>query len=225
MTWLKESLGCPEAELHTKLRGNILHLLCETREPLNQGTVLLRLVRALLNDRDHGRLQHSYPQVYQIYLYSRLPGQANPEWTAPLYLNRLERHLAQLVLESQDEADLKAAQSLLADYTHDHPDLLSSEGGSSAMVLSNLSLARKGDPDAIAWYLSETLSALDVGVWVSIKAIPGTAHLRRTAITIDDALAKPRLNQRLCPPKRRLGIPLFRASGFCVRPPIAQILP
>jgi hypothetical protein len=188
LAWLKESLECPGAELHTKLRGNILHLLCETSEPLDQGTVLLKLVRALLDDRDQGRLQQAYPQVYQIYLYSRLVGQAKPEWTAPLYLNRLERHLAQLVLESQDEADLKAAQVLLADYSQDHPDLLSSsEGGSGAMVLSNLSLARKGDPDAIAWYLSETLSALDVGVWVSIKAIPGTAHLRRTAITIDDA--------------------------------------
>ncbi len=190
LTWLKKSLGCPESELHTKLRGNILHLLVETPEPLVQGTVLLKLVRALLDDRKHGRLQHAYPQVYQIYLYSRLTGEANPEWTAPLYLNRLERHLAQLVLESQDEADLKAAQSLLADYAQDHPDLLSGSEGGGAMVLSNLSLARKGDPDAIAWYLSETLSALDVGVWVSIKAIPGTAHLRRSAITIDDAPAE-----------------------------------
>lgn len=184
--WLKEHLGQPDVDLHLKLRGNILHVLCETAQGLDQPTVLLRLVRALLEDRDQGWLHQTYPQVYQIYLYSRRPGQPNPDWTAPLYLNRLERHLAQLVLENQDEADLQAAQALLATYAQDHPQLLrpGAEGG-GVMVLSNLSLARKGDPEAIAWYLSETLSALDVGVWVSVKAIPGKAHLQRRAIGFD----------------------------------------
>ncbi|MGF1568218.1 MAG: DUF1574 domain-containing protein [Nodosilinea sp.] len=175
-------MGVPAAALHTKLRGNILHVLCETAAPLDQSAVLLKLVRALLDSDDDSRLQQNYPQVYQLYLYSRLTGDATPDWTAPIYLNRLERHLAQLVLENQDEADVKAAQSLLERYTETHPDLRrQGHSGSGAIVLSNLSLARKGDPEAIAWYLSETLSALDVGVWVSIKAIPGTAHLHRLA--------------------------------------------
>ncbi|MEB3289110.1 MAG: hypothetical protein VKI82_04285 [Leptolyngbya sp.] len=184
--WLKDHLGQADANLHLKLRGNILHVLCETAQAMDQPTVLLRLVRALLEDRDQGWLHQTYPQVYQIYLYSRRPGQPNPDWTAPIYLNRLERHLAQLVLEHQDEADLQAAQSLLATYAQDHPQLLQqgAEGG-GAMVLSNLSLARKGDPEAIAWYLSETLSALDVGVWVSVKAIPGLAHVHRRAVGTD----------------------------------------
>lgn len=181
--WLQEHLGLPQADLHIKLRGNILHVLCETPAPLDQPTVLLRLVRALLEDRDQGWLHQVYPQVYQIYLYSRCLGQPNPDWTAPLYLNRLERHLAQLVLEHQNEEDQQAAQALLSRYAEDHPHLLQGGyGGSGAIVLSNLSLARKGDPEAIAWYLSETLSALDVGVWVSVKAIPGLAHLHRRAV-------------------------------------------
>jgi hypothetical protein len=178
-------MGLPEAELHIKLRGNILHVLCETPTALDQSAVLLKLVRSLLDGGDDLVRQH-YPQVYQLYVYSRLEGNPTPDWTAPIYLNRLERHLAQLVLENQDEADIKATQSLLEQYTQGQPELsLGGEGGSSAIVLSNLSLARKGDPEAIAWYLSETLSSLDVGVWVSIKAIPGTAHLHRMAIAID----------------------------------------
>lgn len=184
--WLKHHLGTPEADLHIKLRGNILHVLCETSAPLDQPTVLLRLVRALLEDREQQWLHQVYPQVYQVYLYSRRQGQPNPDWTAPIYLNRLERHLAQLVLENQDESDLQAAKELLATYVQDHPDQRQSDAeGSGAIVLSNLSLARKGDPEAIAWYLSETLSALDVGVWVSIKAIPGLAHLHRRAVGPD----------------------------------------
>jgi len=176
-------MGLPGAELHLKLRGNILHVLCETSASLGQSAVLLKLVRSLLED-GADRVRQHYPQVYQLYVYSRQTGNPTPDWTAPIYLNRLERHLTQLVLENQDEADIKATQSLLEQYTQGQPEL---GGGSGAMVLSNLSLARKGDPEAIAWYLSETLSTLDVGVWVSIKAIPGTAHLHRMAIAIDDS--------------------------------------
>lgn len=180
-------MGVPAAELHTKLRGNILHVLCETLEPINQSAVLLQLVRALLDAGQDSLLKQAYPQVYQLYIYSRLSGQPTPDWTAPIYLNRLERHLAQLVLENQDEEDIKATQTLLQQYSEIQPDAFrSGEGGNGAIVLSNLSLARQGDPEAIAWYLSETLSALDVGVLVSIKAIPGTAHLRRLTITVDE---------------------------------------
>ncbi|WP_052050745.1 hypothetical protein [Leptolyngbya sp. KIOST-1] len=181
LSWLKDAMGLPEAELHIKLRGNILHVLCETPAALDQSAVLLKLVRSLLDGGDDLVRQH-YPQVYQLYVYSRLTGNPTPDWTAPIYLNRLERHLAQLVLENQDEADIKATQSLLEQYTKGQPELSLGGEGSGTLVLSNLSLARKGDPEAIAWYLSETLSSLDVGVWVSIKAIPGTAHLHRMAI-------------------------------------------
>ncbi|MEA5447347.1 hypothetical protein VB780_02120 [Leptolyngbya sp. CCNP1308] len=182
--WLKQAMGLPTAELHIKLRGNILHVLCETPAALDQSAVLLKLVRSLLEGGDDLVRQH-YPQVYQLYVYSRLTGNPTPAWTAPIYLNRLERHLAQLVLENQDEADIKATQSLLEKYNQGQ-GARGGEGGSGAIVMSNLSLARKGDPEAIAWYLSETLSSLDVGVWVSIKAIPGTAHLHRMAIALDD---------------------------------------
>lgn len=188
--WLKQAMGLPESELHIKLRGNILHVLCETAVALDQSAVLLKLVRSLIEGGDELVRQH-YPQVYQLYVYSRLTGNPTPDWTAPIYLNRLERHLAQLVLENQDEADIKATQSLMEQYTQGQSGLSLGEGGSGAIVLSNLSLARKGDPEAIAWYLSETLSSLDVGVWVSIKAIPGTAHLHRMAITLDNVESPP----------------------------------
>lgn len=188
-------MGLSEAELHTKLRGNILHVLCETQAPIHQSTVLLHLVRALLEAGQDSLLKQSYPQVYQLYIYSRLTGQPTPDWTAPIYLNRLERHLAQLVLENQDEEDIRATKTLLQQYSELQPDAFhSGEGGSGAIVLSNLSLARQGDPEAIAWYLSETLSALDVGVLVSIKAIPGTAHLRRLAVTVDEHTLAPEVD-------------------------------
>lgn len=181
--WLTQLIGLNAGDLHIKLRGNILHVLCETAAPLEQSSTLLGLIRSLLDTDGNSVLQQTYPQVYQIYLYSRRQGQPTPDWTAPIYLNRLERHLAQLITNTQDEAEKEAVQTLLAEYTQRHPDAAAADGAGSALVLSNLSLARQGDPDAIAWYLSETLSALDVGVWVSIRAISGTAHLQKLAVT------------------------------------------
>jgi len=181
--WLTQLIDLKAGDVHIKLRGNILHVLCETAAPLDQSSTLLGLIRSLLDTDGNSVLQQTYPQVYQIYLYSRRQGEPRPEWTAPLYLNRLERHLAQLVTNAQDETERQAVQALLAEYTQRHPDAAAPDEPGRALVLSNLSLARQGDPDAIAWYLSETLSALDVGVWVSIRAIPGTAHLQKLAVT------------------------------------------
>lgn len=194
IAWLKLVIEQPAADISLKLRGNILHVLCETIASLDQNSTLLRIVRGLLDRETQLAIPRAYPQVYQIYFYNRVQGEQKPTWTAPIYLNRLERHLAQLVLEAQDDDDLQATQELLERYAdgHDHQsDDYDEEGSRGAIVLSNLSLARKGDPNAIAWYLSETLSSLDVGVWVSIKAIPGTARLHRQAIMAEDVVQQP----------------------------------
>lgn len=194
IAWFKRMIPDPAAQISVKLRGNILHVLCETSTTLDQTTVLLQLVRGLLEGEARHIIPKAYPQIYQIYFYNRVFGEQQPAWTAPIYLNRLERHLAQLVLEAQDDEDIQATQDLLKRYTEGDEVKLqeyAEDGAGGAIVLSNLSLARKGDPEAIAWYLSETLSALDVGVWVSIKAIPGTARLHRQAVMAEDVSHRP----------------------------------
>ena len=86
--WFRTALGQPQAVFHIKLRGNILHVLCETPEPLDQATVLLKLVRSLLDTQHYYALRRFYPHIYQLYLYSRSGAATEPQWTAPLYLNR-----------------------------------------------------------------------------------------------------------------------------------------
>ena len=61
----------------------------------------------------------------------------------------------------------------------------------SALIVSNRSLARQGHPEAIARYLSETLSTLGVGVKVKAKALP---CLPPTS----DGLPSQALEHRLC---------------------------
>jgi hypothetical protein len=176
--WLESVVNQPVRKLQVKLRGNILHVLCESEAALDREHLLLRLVRALLEEATQSRLNQEFPQIYQIYFYSRQRDQKQPDWSAPIYLNRLDRHLEQLVAVSSHADEIRETAAAIT----------SAQGigqlneAVSAIVLSNVSLARRGDPDAIARYLSETLSALDVGVDVKVRALPGKARRSRTVM-------------------------------------------
>ncbi|MEM6255123.1 MAG: DUF1574 domain-containing protein [Cyanobacteria bacterium P01_D01_bin.156] len=169
LPWLEEVVNHDACSLKLKLRGNILHAHAKTAEGLEREYVLLRLVRSLLEPERKATLLKDFPQIYQLYFYSVRPNQSKPDWSSPIYLNRLERHLEQLVETSADLDEVKRSTAHLTSAIGYLDD------ATSAIVLSNASLARKGDPDAIARYLSQTLSALDVGVDVVVNAIPGKA--------------------------------------------------
>ncbi|MEL6603548.1 MAG: DUF1574 domain-containing protein [Cyanobacteria bacterium J06614_10] len=177
--WLRDTLLAPEqgveADIQVRLRGNILHVLCEAPEQaLPRDYVLMRLVRSLLQPEVQARFETEFPQVYQVYVYSRQAQQRKPAWSAPIYLNRLERHLDRLVDSAENVRDLTqpAEQAIgQVDGAGDIP--------TSSEQLSDISLARQGDSDAIARYLSEALSALNVGVQVSARVVPGKARRTR----------------------------------------------
>lgn len=174
--WLQRAIAQPDADLQVKLRGNILHVLCQTPTPLKLEAVLFRAVEFLVKPDHRDYLKTQFPEIYQIYFYSRLIGQSRPEWTAPIFLNRLERHLMQLstllgeALTAAEKQEIPAA-------VNGETSAARVQSLNSAIVMGNLSLARKGDPDAIAHYLTETLSTLGVGVWVSVRAVPGRAKV------------------------------------------------
>ncbi|NEQ32957.1 MAG: DUF1574 domain-containing protein [Leptolyngbya sp. SIO4C5] len=171
---LQKAIAQPQAKLQLKLRGNILHVLCITPAPIEQETALLRLVQSLLAADFQTLLSDRYPNIYQLYVYSRGAQQSEPAWKAPIYLNRLEKHLVQLTAPLQSDLEEAVGDESAAD---------AAQALSNAIVLSNLSLARKGDPEAIARYLSQSLSRLGIGVWVSIRAIPGKGKPVASAVT------------------------------------------
>lgn len=186
--WIAQQLA-PNAQIQMRLRGNILHVLCETPNLLHQTGAMARLVDGLVSNPTYqDKIAEVYPQVYQLYIYSRRIGEAKPDWTAPIYLNRLEQHQTQL--QHQGGATLKiadaSAQDTPAPKTDGNEPEVAPNGTTATIVLSNLSLARQGDPDAIAWYLSEVLSTLDVGVWVSIRASSSRVSLHREAVSVEE---------------------------------------
>ena len=193
LPWLKDVVLRPEnsqtTQLKVRLRGNILHVLCESSATrLSKDYALMRLVRSLLQPEVRTRLEQDFPSIRQIYVYNRQAGENKPIWSAPIYLNRLEKHLERLVEGAEDSKLVArvATKSALAP---------------SSKQLCDISLARQGDSEAIARYLSEALSALNVGVEVSARVVPGKARRSKSVISAETHSAEP-LDSQPADPKQ-----------------------
>ncbi|MEC4813217.1 MAG: DUF1574 domain-containing protein [Scytonema sp. PMC 1069.18] len=157
--WVSQVTGISTIGVKVRLRGNDLHILCEGLECPQRWRTLSDLLKAL-QQTDLDRLtSKEQPAIYQVLVYGRKKGEKQPEWCHKVHLNQLDRHLEQVeraLLEDGGKASIKP-------------------GG--ALIVSNESLARQGHPEAIARYLSETLSTLGVAVQVKvIKQKPTNQH-------------------------------------------------
>ena len=149
--WVSQATGINTFGVKVQLRGNDLHILCEGRDCPQRWQTLSDLLQALQQTDLEMLTSNQEPAVYQVFVYGRTKGENRPEWCHRVYLNQLDRHLEQV-----NQALLEDAQKASI-----------SPGG--AMIVSNESLARQGNPEAIARYLSETLSTLGVSVQVKVK--------------------------------------------------------
>ncbi|MBW4555390.1 MAG: DUF1574 domain-containing protein [Trichormus sp. ATA11-4-KO1] len=159
--WVSQATGINSFGVKVRLRGNDLHILCEGSECPQRWHTLSDLLHAL-QQTDLDRITSSeQPSIYQVFVYGRKKGEHRPKWCHRVYLNQLERHLEQ-VEQALEDAE-KSTQV----------------GG--ALIISNESLARRGDPNAIARYLSETLSPLGVSVQVKTKQHSPKDHSQAVA--------------------------------------------
>ncbi len=147
--WVSQATGINSFGVKVRLRGNDLHILCESLESPQRWRTLSDLLHALQQTDLDLLTSNEQPSIYQVFVYGRKKGEYRPQWCHRVYLNQLERHLEQVeqVLEDSE----KSAQV----------------GGS--LIVSNESLARRGDPNAIARYLSQSLSLLGVSVQVKTQ--------------------------------------------------------
>lgn len=142
--WVSQATGINSFGVKVRLRGNDLHILCEGSECPPRWRTLSDLLHAL-QQTDLDRItSNEQPSIYQVFVYGRKKGEYRPQWCHKVYLNQLDKHLEQV-----EQALVDAEKSV---------------GG--ALIISNESLARRGDPNAIARYLSESLSPLGVSVQV-----------------------------------------------------------
>ncbi len=149
--WVSQATGINTFGVKVHLRGNDLHILCEGRDCPQRWQTLSDLLQALQQTDLEVLTKKQEPAIYQVFVYGRTKGEKRPEWCHRVYLNQLDTHLEQV------------NQALIRDGAK------SSIKPGGAMIVSNESLARQGHPDAIARYLSETLSTLGVSVEVKVK--------------------------------------------------------
>ncbi|WGV27302.1 DUF1574 family protein [Halotia branconii] len=144
--WVSQATGINSFGVKVRLRGNDLHILCEGLECPQRWRTLSDLLRALQQTDLDVLTSKEQPSIYQVFVYGRKKGEYRPKWCHRVYLNQLERHIEQVELALKDSEK--------------------STGVGGALIVSNESLARRGDLNAIARYLSETLSPLGVSVHV-----------------------------------------------------------
>jgi hypothetical protein len=147
---VSQATGINTFGVKVRLRGNDLHILCEGTECPLRWRTLSDLLQALQQTDLDNLTSNGQPSIYQVFVYGRRKGEQRPKWCHRVYLNQIEKHIEQV------------EQALIADSEK-------SKQAGGALIVSNESLARQGNPDAIARYLSETLSMLGVSVKAKIK--------------------------------------------------------
>ncbi|MHC5674961.1 DUF1574 domain-containing protein [Nostoc sp.] len=150
LQWVSQATGINTFGVKVRLRGNDLHILCEGTECPQRWRTLSDLLQALQQTDVDILTSKEEPSIYQVFVYGRRKGEQRPKWCHRVHLNQIDKHLEQV------------EQALLADSGK-------SKQSGGALIVSNESLARQGNPEAIARYLSETLSVLGVSVQVKIK--------------------------------------------------------
>jgi hypothetical protein len=154
--WAYDAIGQPGVCLRVRLRGNNLHILCESRQSLEAQSIVNCLIDALkVQEGEEAFPTDPGNPVDQLVIYGRIVGQPRPEW------------IKQIRIKSYPNPEHQASRTATGNSFEDAtPD--------EALLISNESLARSGSPEAIARYLSETLSPLGVSAKVLIQILPET---------------------------------------------------
>ncbi|MBV6624116.1 MAG: DUF1574 family protein [Rivularia sp. (in: Bacteria)] len=154
--WVSQATGINSIGVKVRLRGNDLHILCESPSGPPRWNTLSDLLKALQQTDLDALTKNEQPSIYQVFVYGKKKSEKRPEWCHKVYLSQLDKHLE----------EVKTA-------------LLQVNAPPGALILSNESLARQGDPNAIARYLSETLSTLGVAVQVKVRRQKPLADIAR----------------------------------------------
>ena len=150
--WLHEAvrqaipLGS-HVHLRVRLRGNTLHLLCETNCPTDKDEIVEAVTRSMRHCQPPLLLLTPEPTdpIYRLIVYGRLKDNQSSLWVSSINL-----------LEQLNQAD--------AILPNDEDQLL----------VTYQSLARSGAPEAIARYLSDCFSHLGIGIQATVQETPAT---------------------------------------------------
>jgi len=188
--WFHETVCLDDARVQFRLRGNNLHILCETDpEAPDQSLMLSQLLPALQTVDLNDLVPANQPEIYQIFLYGRVARQSRPEWTTAIDLSQLDRHIEQfqqMQLEAiafaqgdaEDASDPPPPQAIAPTPLPPSPAAKPDLEPSPVLPSPSLTPAHRGNLDAIARYLGETLSPQNIAVQVRAYPLPPAPSAR-----------------------------------------------
>lgn len=154
---LKESGLSIRIRLRVRTRGNNLHILCESSQCPPAVQVVPRLVEVFKSSQGSDILQSLTGEIliHRVIIYGKAVAEKRPEWIEPIVLARL-RSKSSGFPEGENEQKLPE--------NHDREE--------KTTITNYESLARLGDKNAIAIYLSESLSQWGVSVKSLVQKLP-----------------------------------------------------
>ncbi|HEY9809983.1 MAG TPA: hypothetical protein V6D13_11705 [Halomicronema sp.] len=176
--WATTTLAIPEARVQVRLRGNNLYLLCEGSPCPDVTVTVTRFARSLANQPIENLSPPNQPKIYQVFLSGRATGHNRPDWTVRLDPAQLDRYLepekpTKQTPETSNQT--QTSQPKEKTKTETTPKKLTATPQLEIPTLppsqTNQRQARLGNPDAIARYVSQSLSSLGVGIKVAVKEI------------------------------------------------------
>lgn len=185
--WIHQVTGLTTVRVQARLRGNHLHILYEGAACPDRTAVLPRLLTALADQPLQSRLPQEQAPIYQVAVYGRSIGQSQPGWREVIHLNQLPQYLEQWVAPVTGNRQPQVTRS-------------------HSLIVSNLSLARRGQPEGIARYLSEALASLGLAINIEVKLQPAQpTHPSRKRLLVkcesayspDSSLLAEPISQRL----------------------------
>jgi len=186
--WVQHVVGLKRAKVRSRLRGNSLHILIESHPCPEASTVLPALIEGFATTTPKQFLPPGTTPIDRVVVYGRLNAQASPAWAEAFYLNQADCH----------QPDLNRAESLpppkpqtARPTTPDRrPEVYPS---TPPALVSTMTLARQGQPQAIARYLSHAFSHLGLAVRARIEAADPGAQTRADSGTAAPPTLLPRL--------------------------------
>ncbi|MDY6785573.1 MAG: DUF1574 domain-containing protein [Cyanobacteriota bacterium] len=152
--WLHQVIAEPEVRLRIRLRGDILHLLCESPTPPQQAVLMSRLTQALSSQVEKTRslTQRAKDPIEKIMVYGRAFGHSQAAWVEVV-------ELLQLPLDPSPQSEQPAS--------------------GPTQLASNESLARMGSTEAIARHLSDLFSHLGISIKTLVQQLPDSPKSAR----------------------------------------------
>ncbi|NEP00784.1 MAG: DUF1574 domain-containing protein [Symploca sp. SIO2E9] len=147
--WVQQVIGQPEVYLNVQYREKKLHILCESPQSIEAKKVVKPLIALLQQPESKEKLylEPAHP-VEQIIIYGRTLGKQHPDWIKQIGLQPDSTDEIKATAVSTDSQNLKT---------------------DSTFLITNETLARSGEPEAIARHLSKALNFLGVSVKVLIQ--------------------------------------------------------